>query len=83
VAIGHAPNEGLLKCDILYICAAVDKISTGTVSHGYSVIAVPFVKFWNPHPMFGTGEAKHSIFDTQIDQYSWQVYTIVFQPGCG
>jgi len=61
VAIGHAPNEGLLKCDILYICAAVDKISTETVSHGHSVIAVPFVKFWNPHPMFGTGTTGSSI----------------------
>jgi len=25
---GDAPNEGLLKCDFLYICTAVDKIST-------------------------------------------------------
>jgi len=26
---GHAPNAGLLKCDLLYSCAAVDKISAG------------------------------------------------------
>jgi len=27
---GHAPNEGLLKRNFLYICAAADKISTNS-----------------------------------------------------
>jgi len=43
---GHSPTASLSRCDFLYSCAAVDKISTDSVSRSPSAISELLVVIW-------------------------------------
>jgi len=62
-----------LKCDFLFNCAAVDKISTdiGLARRAVHLRSLSFLLNFGTLPFFGTAGARHFNFDAQIDRIDY------------